>query len=72
MVFALTRKQDYIVSPGKGFDSGEIHTGFTLKINLWNRTESKVAHCPLGALQRNARTLAIMHNFKCFKIKPNN
>lgn len=55
MVFALTRQQDYIVSPGKEFDSGEIHTGFTLKINLWNRTKSKVAHCPLGALQRSAR-----------------
>lgn len=55
MGFVLTRQQDYIVSPGKEFDSGEIHTGFTTKINLWNRTESKVAHCPLGALQRSAR-----------------
>lgn len=36
MIFALTRQQDYIGSPGKKFDSGEIHTGFTLKINLLN------------------------------------
>lgn len=55
MIFALTRQQYYIVSPGKEFDSREIHTGFTLKINLSNQTESKVAHYPLAALQRSAR-----------------